>query len=388
LWVEYGAVRALVLSGLTLLSSCDGLTTGVKAPEGLACARIKAAGPNLAAALNAAAAGDCVIAPEGTWVGSFTVPSDVSLAASEGERVVLKGDGSDNPVLRVMGGTRSNVRNVIIETSGGGGIAIDPGPANLVGVSISGTSRDALSATCTRGDCQGESVLQDSELFASASGVVVSKVALRIEGGRIAGMSGAGLADGSGVVAFDGAQLAMKSVLVEDNQAIGVLIDGADTRASLTDCAVKNNGGRGVWIQRATGGSVSISGGEVSGNALVGIGARDTANLTVSGTSVLNTRSVRVQVDLSTQEDIGDGVGLFSGVSNTVVENVVSRGNARAQILADGIGAQVAVRTPDVGGGLYRVVAQRSSFTLEAPTAVVDNPGKALHVEATAQSIP
>jgi hypothetical protein len=191
-----------------------------------------------------------------------------------------------------------------------------------------------------------------------------------------------------GVVAFDGAQLTMKTVLVEDNQAIGVLVDGTATTASITDCTVKNNASRGIWVQHATQGSVSISGGEVSGNALVGIGARDTQNLTITGTQVLSTRAVKVQVDLATKEDVGDGIGLFAGVSNAVVDSVLSMGNARAQILADGIGSQVSVRTPNVSGGLYRVVSQRSTYTLDAPTAVVDNPGKDLYVEATAQTVP
>lgn len=381
-------MRLILPTALLVLSACDGLTTGVKAPQGLVCDRIKAVGQDLSAALGAAQAGDCIIAPEGTWVGSFVVPSDVSLAASEGDRVVLKGTSGDAPVLRVVGGARTNVRNVIVQTSGGGGIAIDPGPANLVGVSITGASADALTASCTRGDCSGENVLEDSELTDSASGVVVQRATLRIERGRIAGMSGTGLADGSGVVAFDGAQLAMNGVLVEGNQTIGVLVDGAQTRATLTDCTVRNNNGRGVWIQRVTDGGVTVSGGEVSGNALVGVGAREAAGLTVSGTQVLSTRAVRVQVDLSTQEDVGDGVGLFTGVRDAVVENVVSTGNARAQILADGIGAQVAVRSPTVSGGLYRVVSQRSTFTLEAPSGLFDNPGRPLHVEAAAQSVP
>ena len=76
-------MRRLVPCALLLFAACDGLTTGVKAPDGLVCARIKAVQPNkLTEALIEASGGDCVIAPEGTWVGSFIVPQDVSLAAS------------------------------------------------------------------------------------------------------------------------------------------------------------------------------------------------------------------------------------------------------------------------------------------------------------------
>jgi nitrous oxidase accessory protein NosD len=218
--------------------------------------------------------------------------------------------------------------------------------------------------------------------------VVIARSTVRIENSRIADMAGTGLTDGSGVVAFDGAKLTMQGVTVEGNQAIGVLIDGEQTSVTLADCTVKNNGSRGIWIQRATQGGVKIERGLVSGNSLVGIGARDSASLTILGTEVLDTKAVRVQVDLSTREDVGDGIGLFSGVHDTLVENVISRGNARAQVLADGFGERVVVRAPDVSGGLYRLVSQRSSFAVDAPSELIDNPGRALYVEATAQSVP
>lgn len=380
-------MRAFALFALLLLCACDGLQTTVKQPEGMVCDRIKAAGTKLGEALAAASAGDCIIANEGTWVGSFVVPSDVSLAASEGERVVLRGDGTPSPVLTVKGGARTSVRNVVVDTSAGGGIAIDPGPANLVGVSIGGAGKNALTATCTRGECAGENVLEDSEVSASASGVVVSGALLRIERGRIAAMAGNGLSDGSGVVAFDGAQLTMNGVTVEDNQAAGVLIDGASTRAALTDCVIRNNR-RGVWVQRATDGGVAITGGELSGNALVGLGARESAGLTVTGVTVQDTKAVRVQLDLNTAEDIGDGVGLFSGVREVTLEGVVSRRNARAQILADQSGADIRVRSGEVSGGLYRVVVQRTSQVIDVASTVVDSPGRDLGVEASPQSVP
>ena len=273
----------------------------------MTCDRIKAASKTLSDTLAAASPGDCVIAAEGTWVGSFIVPKDVTLAASEGEKVVLKGDGSTNPVLMVKGGARSSVRNVTIDTSGGSGIVIDPGPASLIGVTIGGAHKSALTASCTRGGCEGETVVEDCTFTQSATGLIISGARVRIERGRITQMGGAGLSDGSGVVAFGGAQLTMNGVTVEDNQAVGVLIDGAATHAGLTDCAVKNNRGRGVWIQGATDGGVQVTGGEVTGNALVGLGARDSAGLTFSGVTVQDTKPVRVAIDLSRYEDVGDG---------------------------------------------------------------------------------
>lgn len=387
LWLG-GGLRALVPISVLALMSCDGLYTGVKKPEGLVCERIKAAGKGLTEALAASMPGDCVIAAEGTWTGSFVVPVDVSLAASEGERVVLKGDGSANPVLTVMGGSRSSVRNVEIDTAGGGGIVIDPGPANLFGVSIAGARKTALVASCMRGACAGETVIQDSQLSKSATGVIISGAKVRIEGGRIAQMAGTGLSDGSGVVAFGGAHLTMNGVTVEGNQAVGVLVDGTSTHAALRNCIVKNNLGRGVWIQQATDGGVSVTGGEVTGNALVGLGARDSAGLTFSGVTVQDTKAVRVAIDLGNFEDVGDGIGLFTGVTDVKMESVVSRRNARAQILVDEIGKAIRMGTPDVSGGLFRVVVQRTSAMVDVPPAVLDTPGRLLTVENSAQSVP
>ena len=143
---------------LLLLVACGSLYTSVKKPDGLVCERLKAAGTKLADDLAASRPGDCVVASAGTWVGSFVVPVDVTLAASDGEMVVLKGDGSANPVLTVKGGSRSSVRNVHIDSAGGSGIVIEPGPANLIGVSIAGASKSARTATCTREACLHDNV--------------------------------------------------------------------------------------------------------------------------------------------------------------------------------------------------------------------------------------
>jgi len=217
---------------------------------------------------------------------------------------------------------------------------------------------------------------------------VVSGARVRVVRGRIAGMAGASLSAGSGVVAMNRARLTLEGVTVEGNQAVGVLIDGPGTRATLTDCAIRSNDGRGVWIQGATDGGVSITGGEISGNQLMGVGARASSGLTLTGVTIEDTVSVHVPISVGQYEDIGDGVGLFSGVSGVLLENVVSRRNARAQILADEYGAEVRVVNPDVSGGLYRVVLQRSSATADVPTQLVDNPGRVLAVENSLQTVP
>ena len=57
----------------------------------------------------------------------------------------------------------------------------------------------------------------------------------------------------------------VRRVTVENNQQIGVLIDGTSTQVVLDGTTVRGNNERGVWIQNVNGdGGVTITGGEVS----------------------------------------------------------------------------------------------------------------------------
>lgn len=375
-----GPVRRLLLLG-AVLCGCDSLTTQPVPPSGLVCDRILVASAKLSDTLSSARAGDCVVAAEGTYAGSFVLPQDVSLAAGEGAAVVLQGDGSAGPVLRVVGGPRSSVRNVRIASSGGTGIAIEPGPAALVGVTIGGAAKDALSATCTGADCGERPVtVEDCDLSASRTGLVASGAVVQMTRGRVADMSGPGLADGTGVVATGGAQLTLQGVTVEGNQNIGVLVDGAGTRATLEDCALRANQWSGLWVQGVVDGGVTVRGGDVSQNRLVGIGVLQSQGVSVTGATVQDTQAVKVAVDISRFEDVGDGVGLFQGTRDVVLDTVTLRNNARAQLLVDQCGDAVRVTSPTLAGGLFRAVVQRTGASVDVPPQVVDVPGRVLTV--------
>lgn len=335
--------------------------------------------------LAAAGAGDCVILPSGEYEGSFVLPEDVSLAASDRAVVTLKGG---DPVLTVRGGPRSLVQGIRIVSSTGGGIVIEPGPARMSGVVVS-SQKSAVTSTCTRADCESrEVVLTDCELTQSSIGLRIVGAHVRVERGRIAEQKGKSLSGGSGVVASAGARLSLQEVTIESNENIGVLLDGAATRAALQDCTVKNNLGRGIWAQGQTAAvgeaTVTVSGGEVSGNALVGIGARGSRGLVLRQVTVEDTRAVREPIDISHFEDIGDGIALFAGTTNATLDRVVSRRNARAQFLADACGEGVKVAGSTVSGGRYRVVLQRTSAPVEVESSLIDNPGADLAVRAGA----
>lgn len=347
------------------------------APGGLLCDRINLTSGDLAADLAAAKPNDCVILTTGTYTGAFELPVDVSLAGATSSTVLLKGDGSGKPVLTIRGGRRSTVRGVKIDSSAGNGVAIDPGPANLVGVVVAGnTSHDALTSTCTRGACE-EIVLEDCELGSSTVGLLVSGGRVRMVRGKISGMGGSGLSDGSGVVASNGADVKLEQVTVENNAQVGVLVDGAATRVTLDQAAVRGNLERGVWIQSSDGG-VSITGGAITGNRLVGVGIRESEAVRLTGVEISGTQLVEVPTGISQKENVGDGVGLFTGARDVVLDMVRASSNGRAQILADACGPGIRVTAPEVFGGQFRIVVQRGAATVDAPAALVDDPGRVL----------
>ena len=51
-------------------------------------------------------------------------------------------------------------------------------------------------------------------------------------------------------------------------------------------------------------------------------------------------------------------------------------------------GPSVRLGTPDVSGGLFRVVVQRTSAMVDVAATLVDVPGRLLTVENSKQSVP
>lgn len=377
-------IRTSLLGVALALVACTPLMP-IDAPmaAGLTCDRIVVPPVSLEESLRTATAGDCIILASGTYSGSFVLPVNVSLSASEGSMVTLTGG---DPVLTVKGGRRSVVRGVRVVGGSGLGIAIDPGPAQLIGVAVTQTQRSALSISCAEPDCADrEVVLTDVELTEAPTGLRVEGAVVRMERGRVSAMRGTSLSSGSGVVATKGAVLALDGVAIEQNENVGVLLDGAATRATMNGCAVVENQGRGLWAQGQVGpgATVTLTGGEVRGNGLVGIGARDTQGLVVRDTRVVSTKAVRVAIDINRFDQVGDGIGLFAGTRGATVEGVVATDNARAQVLADAAGTDVSVRGT-FSGGRFRVVVQNASATVMADPMALDQPAESLVVRAAA----
>ncbi len=354
-------------------------------PQGLMCDRIVIPPGGLEASLKSATAGDCIILPSGTYSGTFVLPENVTLAASDGATVTLTGG---DPVLTVKGGSRSIVRGLRIVGGSGSGIAIEPGPVQLISVAVTQSQKSAITATCSRPDCaEREIAMTDCEVTQSAVGLRILGARVSVQGGRIAEQLGTSLSSGSGVVASEGAALALRGVTIERNQNIGVLLDGAATRATVDSCTIRENSGRGLWAQGQTADAgvqtVTVTGGEISANSLMGIGARDTSGLVIRQTRILTTKAIRVPIDISTSEDIGDGIGLFTGTRAVTIEAVTAENNARAQVIADSAGLGVTV-SGTVSGGRFRVVVQRPVAPVMVEQALLDAPASELLVRAAA----
>ncbi len=389
---------ALVLAALgavscgTLLSSTD-----PNKPKDLVCGKLYLAsgtGEALTDALAGAQGGDCVVAAGATYRGSFTVPTDVSLVASEGATVVLTGDSADQPALRVMGGPHSTIRGIRVASSTGMGIVVDPGPAFLVGVSVTKAGKAGLMASCTGADCLDdahENTFSGVDVSECAIGLWVAGTRATLTGGRVAGSKAQSLTSGHGVIASHGARLVMTGTTVENNEAIGVLVDGTSgTGATLTDVKVLGNLDRGIWAQGLLGSDavpkLVITGDStlIDSNRIAGVGARDSSGVSITGGTISNTLKASIPVTLGTLEDVGDGVGLFSGTGAARIENVTLTGNFRSQVLVDQGLAGIHVANAPTAGGKYQIVVQKTLATVDAPASQLSAPGVELGVSAPA----
>lgn len=384
-----------LLPFLLLWAGCGSLNPrGVPDVKDLACAHILVATPTegrLADALSRAQAGDCVVVEGGTYRGSFTVETDVSLVADQGAEVDLVGDVANAPALRIKGGERTLIRELRVVSASSVGILIDPGPARLVSVRVQKATQGALVAECTDPSCQSEhpvSTLEGVELTQSGIGLWVDGARLLMEGGRTADHDSQYLAYGHGVVAMRGAWLTLRGVTVENNGAVGVLADGAATLLRLENTTVRGNRERGIWGQglRGTAASPSLvvtgEGTLIDQNRLVGLGVRDSTGVQVSGATIQGTVAVNVPVGLATTEPVGDGLGLFEQSAQVQVEAVTFRANARSQVLIDRGGSDISLRDVTMDGGQFSTVVQNTSSPVDVAPALLSSPGRVLPVRA------
>ena len=384
---------------LSLLSACAvgcSCAPNLELPTGVSCSKTINAAPTTAGlidALSRAERGTCVVAPTAQYTGSFTVPAGVILGAENGSKVELVGDDRAQPVISLNSG--ATLTGVRVNSAPGVGIS-SAGGTHLLGVHVDSALGAGIVFWCEE-DCRtGDAAeLRDVELTNDAVGLLVHGARVNTFGGKVSGSTSGALASGYGVVASNGAELSMSGTLVEGNEELGLLIDGAqDTNVSLAQVTVQNNKGRGVWAQGLLGtmGSprLSLSACTVTGNRLVGVGAKGSRGLRIQGGTVGNTAIGQAQNSVGSLVPVGDGIGLFGSSGDVQIDTVTITANARSQVLVDegSTGLVVQGSTITQGSGQFGVVVQKTTAVVQAPMINTPPMGQELPISAPTLALP
>jgi hypothetical protein len=380
---------------LAALFSC---APPLKLPDGVQCQSTAWPGmqnSDVANALSHSSAGDCVGLGQGTVQGALTVPSGVILAAVAGEAVKVTGTDAATPAITLSQG--ATLSGVTVESAAGVGILIDKN-ATLSSVTVDGAKGVGLVAWCEE-DCNIDPItskLDDVTLTGNAVGLWVRDAHVQMTGGRVADSAGTALGTGYGVVASDGAVLGMTSTVVESNQDVGLLIDGAlGTSAALSQVALNDNKSRGIWAQGLLGSAASpkltLDTCTLERNAIGGLGARASTGIQVTGGKIATTKLAPAQTSTpGVFVMVGDGLGLFESTGQVQMSGTTLEANERTQALIDDGAAGVSLSNVTVtpSSGQQPVVVQHTTVTVDAPSIVMPMAGMELPISSPTLAVP
>ena len=274
------------------------------------------------------------------------------------------------------------------------GVLGAPG-VQLLSVKIDGALAAGLVFWCEE-DCRtaGPAALHDVELTGNAVGLVVHGSTVNVTGGKVSGSKSTAIASGYGVVVSAGAVFQMTDTVVENNEELGMLVDGAlATSASLSQVKVQNNKGRGLWAQGLTGSSAStrlqLTGCVIEGNKLVGVGMKSSSGIRIDGGRVSATALGQAMSGAGMLVSVGDGLGLFEGSAEVRVDGAALENNARSQMLIDTGGLGLSVQNTTVSAGAAQgIVVQRTTPVVTAPAITVPPAGQELPFSAPTLALP
>jgi len=379
--------------GLLVLVGCA--PPALKLPNGATCTTTSSAGADAASlrdALSRATAGTCVVATAAKYQGEFSVPAGVVLGAEPGATVAFTGAQASTPTLTL--GAGSTLTGLSITNAPGIGVLGAPG-VQLLDVKVDGALAAGLVFWCEE-DCRtaGPAALQGVELTGNAVGLVVHGSTVNVTGGKVTGSKSTAIASGYGVVVSAGAVFQMTDTVVENNEEVGMLVDGAlDTSASLLQVKLQNNRGRGLWAQGLLGSSSStrlqLSGCVVEGNKLVGVGTRASRGVRIDGGRMSGTLLGQAMSAAGTLVNVGDGLGLFEGTGDVLVDGATLENNTRSQVLVDSGALGLSVQNSTVNAGTAQgVVVQRTTQAVTAPMIFVPPAGQELPFSAPTLALP
>lgn len=385
-------------AGIGCTNHTESFTGSVPPGAGITCTSTRSAGDANEArgALAGAPAGTCVVLTAPSYSGPLDVPAGVVLVAHNGARATVTGGTAQNAAISL--GEGAQIVNIDVVDSVGVGVAIRAASAIVSGVSVSGSKNAALAILCkeatTPGCATGSVTLTDVKLTKSTLGLWVSGAHVVMKGGSSDNHTGTSLSSAAGVIAQDGAQLDLDGVLVEKNQGVGILIDGAQTKASIKNATVNENGERGIWAQRVSGTleapALRLEECQLTKNKIVGVGAVESRGIIIVGGRIAETVASPLVTNLASTEPIGDGVGLFSS-GDFKLDGALVESNARAAGVVDGSDRGIIIVGGKVGAGpsgLKFVVQNTKGGDVQIPTEDRSAPEKALGVSAPKLLLP
>jgi hypothetical protein len=389
---------AILVASLSA-AGCAGCSSSSDAsaapPPGVTCASVKSASDASAARalLTGAAPGTCVVLSGASFAGPFAVPDGVTLTASS--RATITGGSATEPAVTL--GEGSVLASVDVADAAGVGVAVRAASATVSDVTVTGAKSAALAVRCTGGACAAGTVtVKGTTLTKSALGLWVSGAHVAMSDSTSSEHGGQSLASGQGVVAQDGAKLDLSSVTVEKNEAVGVLVDGAATTATVQGSTVADNAERGVWIQRVAGTldapAVRIQDTQLVRNKIVGLGLVESRGIIIVGGRVGDTIAASIATDLATTEQVGDGIGIFGGSTDFKVDGSLVEQNARAAGVVDkASNAGIIIVGGKIGAsssGLKFVVQNTPDGVVQVQDADKSVPQQALGVSAPKLGLP
>jgi Right handed beta helix region len=289
-------------------------------------------------ALAGASMGTCVVLAGGSYSGSFDVPPGVALVAQNGARATVTGGTAQNAAVSL--GEGAQLVGIDVIDTAGVGIAVRAAKAALNGVTVTGSKNAALAILCKGATCApGAVTLTDVRLEKSSLGLWVSGAHVVMTRGSSANHAGTSLSSAAGMILQDGAQIELDGVLVEKNQGVGILIDGAQTKASIKNSTINENGERGLWAQRLAGTNeapaLRLEECTITKNKIVGVGALESHGIIIVGGRVAETIASPLVTNLTSTEQIGDGIGLFNS-GDFKLDGTTVEANERAAGITDG----------------------------------------------------
>ena len=393
------ACLALLATAAVAAAGCSSSDSVGSPPPGVTCSGTASGGDSggsLTSALASAGDGSCVVLKTGVgYTGAFTVPPGVTLAAPAGGRATI--NGGDAAGAAVTLGERSGLVGVDVVRAGVG-VAVRAANAAITDVHVTGAKTAALGVLCTT-DAQtcgaGTVTVTKADLDTSELGVWIKGAHVMMSGGTSHGHTGTQLSSGIGVVALGGAKLEMDGVTIEKNQATAVLVDGAQTTASLKNTTVQDNEDRGVWAQNTLGTidapALRVEGSTIVRNRIVGVGGVEARGIIIIGGRVAETRAAPVVTNLASTEQVGDGFGIFGKSTDFKVDGTIVEMNARAAGLIDNAskaGIIIVGGKISAGASGYKVVVQNTDGANVTLAAEDKSTAPALGVSSPNISLP